>query len=73
MKKQLSVKQGLIIVYLTCAAVYFYVNTHRITADSYSGKTHERQASILAAESVLFPFFLVYYYLYTDRVAPPIY
>jgi hypothetical protein len=66
-------KRVLIGIYLSCALVYFALNTHRITAEPYKGKTHERQASILAAESVLFPLFLAYYHLYKDGEAPPIY
>lgn len=57
-------KKVLVGAYLLCALVYFAFMSHRITADStrqYS--TFKIQSLMLAGESLIFPFYLAYFYL----------
>lgn len=67
-----KMKKILIGIYLFCALVYFALNDHRITADPSNRRSHERQALYLATESLFFPLFLSYYYLYADEQEPPL-
>lgn len=69
-------KKALVGAYLLCALVYFALMNHRVTADTtrqYS--TFKIQSLMLAGESLLFPFYLAYFYLQdqnpSDRPVQP--
>jgi hypothetical protein len=69
-------KKALIGAYLLCALVYFASMSHRITADpTQQQSTHKIQSLMLAGESLLFPFYLAYFYLQgmnpSDRPVQP--
>lgn len=73
----LQMKKTLVGAYLLCALVYFASMSHRVTADSskqYS--TFKIQSLMLAGESLLFPFYLAYFYLQdlnpSDRPVQPV-